>query len=116
MDFWPTPEDPEGIAWISTKDRIKHMILVDAMMINEGRINQTLLPPIKDHVYVYSLDDLDTLLGDIAALHRILYRFVDYLAKTGDPTSGAEVRQQLLNEPLVQRFLSPTDASQKNDP
>lgn len=105
-------DEPNGVAWISTKDRIKHMILVDAAKIKPNPIDHELLSSIKNYILVYSIDDLKTILADIYSLHGIMHKFVGYIAIMPNST----LYQQLLIEPLVQKFLSQKDASPKNDP
>jgi hypothetical protein len=108
--------EPNGVAWISTKDRIKHMILVDAARIKPNPIDQELLSSIKKYIFVYSIDDLKTILADINSLHGIMHKFAGYVAIMPSSTLRAERYHQLLIEPLVQKFLSQKDASPKNDP
>ncbi|PZR89012.1 MAG: hypothetical protein DLM68_06685 [Hyphomicrobiales bacterium] len=70
---------------------------------------------IREFVSVYTITDLESILNDIITFHSIVHRFIGLVngLVTGkfDATCD-ELYKMLLNEPLVQRFLSPKDADQ----
>lgn len=104
--FGVASDEAEGVAWISTKDRIKHMLEMNKDIAHSRDAADYL--KLKEFVSVYTISDLDELLQQIADIHRIMYRFAGYVG-----TSNAELYQNLLNEALVQRFLSLTPADPK---
>jgi hypothetical protein len=97
--FGVASDEAEGVAWISTKDRIKHMLEMNKD-VGYSRDAADYLK-LKEFVSVYTILDLDELLQQIADIHRIMYNFVGYVGN-----SDAEGYQKLLGEPLVKRSLS----------
>ena len=69
-------DEPEGIGWISTKDRIKNIIHIERNKPNSLADYQQL----KEFIFVYTIPDLERILDDISAIHRHVYQFVGYLA------------------------------------
>ena len=115
--FGITDKDPEGIAWISTKDRIQHLIWTDSLINPPGSL-------VRDGQQIaatkaasfYTIADLESLLEEIASLHTIISLFSYYINQKTPESLKVSLRQQLLNEPLVQRFLSPPSTHSENDP
>lgn len=112
--FGIATSDPEGILFISTSDRIKHILDVDKKQENNTfKIDDEL--KIKEFVYHYKIEDLKKILSDIDQLHRTIMTFIPYARSVISNYESVELRQRLLNEPLVQKSLSQTIANRKNE-
>jgi hypothetical protein len=112
--FGATDQDPTGVLWISTKDRIKHFIEIDSIKHADGRTLDAYQPMLNRLAFHYTIDDIISIFDDIKSIHRIIYNFRNYL----DDDYVIEPRDQLYLsicvEPLVVRFQSQKDASLKS--
>jgi hypothetical protein len=115
--FGLTPLDDSGVAWINTHDRIKHILAVDRLLASGSaemgkRVNFNL----GDVASFYTIEDLQSILDDVASLHRIITMFADLIDLSVPIGQANNLRSQLLNEPLVLKSLSPIGTNKKNDP
>jgi hypothetical protein len=114
--FGITDRDEEGVAWISTKDRIQHLIWTDQLvnppwsLIRDGQIIAA-----TEAASFYTISDLETLLTEMATLHHVTKAFSLCVNEKTLQDLKVFLRQKLLSEPLVQRFLSQINASPKSD-
>lgn len=106
-------DEPEGIGWISTKERIKHLSDANLKIKESGIIDPD---TIRQLVSVYGIKDLETLLNEIDALQYLIINFKLYVAPGTGHHLDAELFDQLWNSPLVLKFRSQTDANPKSDP
>ncbi len=115
--FGVTPADTQGVAWISTSDRIRNIVEIDRVFAaTPDEIGAEPRYVLSAHASFYTLDDLRALLDEVVAMHRVIHSFGDYINSDASLDAKAKSRHSLLNEPLVQRFLSPKDANQGNAP
>lgn len=103
--FCLVDDEPEGIGWISTKERIKQL--------SKSGVNPV---AIRKLVSVYGIIDLETLLNEIDALQFIIINFNLYVRPGTGHHLDAQLFDQLWNSPLVLKFRSQTDANPKSAP
>jgi hypothetical protein len=115
--FGSTPLDDDGVAWISTQDRIKHILDIDRLLASSPvEMGKHVHFDLRDIASFYTIEDLQLVLDDIASLHRITAMFADLIDVNAPIGQANYLRPKLLNEPLVLKSLSPMDTNQKNDP
>jgi hypothetical protein len=110
--FCLVDDEPEGIGWISTKDRIKYLSDVNLNIKERGMMTNAFF--MRKLVSVYGIKDLETLLNDIDVLQYLIINFNLYVSPGTDHHLDAELFDQLWNSPLVLKFRSQTD--QKSAP
>ena len=108
--FCEIKQEDEGIGWISTADRIRHLLSLGSIDNPDPIIDADVRPLIS----VYTLPDLDRILDEIANVHRLVYSFNSMMRAAGD--ARAELFSQLTNEPLVQESRSRTKKDRGTPP
>ena len=102
-------DEPDGIGWISTTDRIKYLSNIRS---TENITHSDLV----NHLSVYSIADLETIRNDFNELQYLFIHFKLYVAPGTGHYRDAGLFDQLWNSPLVRQFQSQIDANPKSDP
>jgi hypothetical protein len=100
--FGIASESPDGIAWISLGDRLKHMIEIDAQFDRGERPSISQFHKLKDFVSIYEIRDLAEIKSEMEKLHEIIRIFISYIGQTNDQ-SRAELYQRITSEPIIQK-------------
>jgi len=106
-------DEPDGIGWISTKDRIKHWSEAHNAEKTLGYANHS---SVREFIGVYTLDDLTAILDEIIAVSYVIIHLNLYLSPDTGHYLDEELYLQLSNSPLVTKFQSQIDGNRKNDP
>jgi len=93
--FGVTPADSEGLAWLSTNDRMRIIIETDRFFFG---------PPMspkpseaRELASFYMIDDLERVFDDIVSVHRLIHAFGSYVGcrpiEGTDPHPLAELNE-----------------------
>lgn len=113
--FGITSDDPDGVIWCSSLDRVRH-IFDTFRKIAEKTVTISDHRGIENYIYHYNLNDFAQFLVEIEELRTAIIKLTGLarMVINKDRQEG-EQYQLLLSEPLVQKSLSQSSSSPKND-
>jgi hypothetical protein len=96
--FGLTPLDDSGVAWISTRDRIKHIREVDRLLASgSAEMGRHVHFNLGDVASFYTIEDLQSILDNIGSLRRITTMFSDLIDLSLPVWQANNLRSKLLN-------------------